>query len=187
MTCTILPSVCSLTTCPTASGPSKRPANQLTSWHPVPGAPLQNNLLSFRCVYSLFRSSSRALLPIKAESLEILQAFTQRCGWHFQLGVQIWGGWWLRLSASHYTAFGSWYVVYKWCDRAERERATGWEPCWMVARPKLKPCAFVVRDVVMNNYLWESQSRAGHWGGRKSLFAWLTVTRQRRFVVIWCS
>ena len=93
-----------------------------SSWIYVPAPSPQNHLLSFWCLYSAFRSLCRILLPIQAESLEILQAFIQGCGWHFLLGAQIWEWWWLRLSASHYAAFGSWYVVYEWCDHAERER-----------------------------------------------------------------
>lgn len=36
----------------------------------------------------------------------------------------------------------------------------------MVARVKMKPCAFVVRNFVMTNYLWERQSGAKdrEWG-----------------------
>lgn len=40
----------------------------------------------------------------------------------------------------------------------------------MVARAKLKPCAFVVRSFVMTNYLWESRHKAGHRGEEKTLF-----------------
>ena len=35
----------------------------------------------------------------------------------------------------------------------------------MVAGAKLKPCALVVRNFVTTNYIWESGSTAGHWGG----------------------
>lgn len=35
----------------------------------------------------------------------------------------------------------------------------------MVAKAKIKPCAFVVRNFVMTNYSWESQSGADTEGG----------------------